>query len=197
MTARPDLRDRLIALRDHDLAVRSRLAADGALFQGYHPEMQAVHEANAMLLMHVVGEHGWPGRSLVGEDGADAAWTIAQHAIGLPKIQRACLAALDAAVAAGEAPRRHLAYLEDRVRTLEGKPQRYGTQFDWVPSGGMAPLPIEDPNGVEARRAAASLLTLVEALALNRREVDDRHAPKDLAKRLREMDAWAVKVGWR
>ena len=60
MTARPDLRDRLLALRDHDLAVRSRLAADGALFAGYHPEMQAVHEANAAELEAIVAQQGWP-----------------------------------------------------------------------------------------------------------------------------------------
>jgi hypothetical protein len=27
-----------------------------------------------------VTEHGWPGRSLVGEDGAEHAWCLVQHA---------------------------------------------------------------------------------------------------------------------
>jgi hypothetical protein len=104
MAGRPDLRDRLLALRDHDLAVRDRLAADGALFAGYHPEMQAVHEANAAELEAIVAGQGWPTAGLVGEDGADAAWLIAQHAIGLPAFQRRCLGAIAAAVADG--PRR-------------------------------------------------------------------------------------------
>ena len=42
-----ELAAELIALRDHDLAVRTELQADGSLFDGYHPRMEAVHRANA------------------------------------------------------------------------------------------------------------------------------------------------------
>jgi hypothetical protein len=35
---------------------------------------------NTARLKAVVVDHGWPGRSLVGEDGAHAAWLILQHA---------------------------------------------------------------------------------------------------------------------
>ncbi len=41
------LRATLLAMARHDREVLERLAADGSLFAGYHPEMQAVHEANA------------------------------------------------------------------------------------------------------------------------------------------------------
>jgi hypothetical protein len=45
---RPDLARRLIAaFAAEDERVRERLAADGSLFDGYHPEMEAVHRANA------------------------------------------------------------------------------------------------------------------------------------------------------
>jgi hypothetical protein len=30
-------------------------------------------------LVEILGTYGWPGRSLVGEDGADAAWALALH----------------------------------------------------------------------------------------------------------------------
>src|SRR4051812_39436060 len=99
-----DLRQSLIALAEHDLAVRARLAADGSLFRGYHPQMQAVHEANAAALEAIIATRGWPIQDHVGEDGAKAAWLIAQHAIGLPDFQRRSLAALQSAAAAGKVP---------------------------------------------------------------------------------------------
>ena len=69
-----ELAAELIALRDHDLAVRTELQADGSLFDGYHPRMEAVHRANAARLREVMAEHGWPGAPLVGAYGAQAAW---------------------------------------------------------------------------------------------------------------------------
>ena len=65
-----------------DDRVRARLAGDGSLFGAYHPEMEAVHRANAARLRVIVEEIGWPGKSQVGEDGAHAAWHVLQHAIG-------------------------------------------------------------------------------------------------------------------
>src|SRR5437764_13999672 len=82
------LRDELLALAAKDQAVRTALAADGSLFQGYHRRMAEVHRQNAARLAAVCKEHGWPGRSLVGEAGAAAAWTLLQHAIGEPALQR-------------------------------------------------------------------------------------------------------------
>jgi hypothetical protein len=193
MPVRPDLRDRLLALRDHDLVVRDRLAADGSLFAGYHPEMQAVHEANAAELQGIVDAHGWPTAPLVGKDGADAAWLIAQHAIGLPAFQRACLEA----VRETGAPPWQAAYLDDRIRVLEGRPQLYGTQFDWDADGRLSPEPIEDPDNVDARRAAVGLPPLAGAVEKQRRAGADEPVPADLEARRRETEAWARSVGWR
>jgi hypothetical protein len=52
----------------------------------------------------------------------------------------------------------HLAYLEDRVRVAEGRPQRFGTQFHTDKRGSLVPAtPIEEPEGLDERRAAAGL----------------------------------------
>lgn len=72
----------LVALLAEDQAVRAELAADGSLFDGHHPRMEAVHGRHAARLVAIVAALGWPGRALAGEDGAAAAWTILQHAIG-------------------------------------------------------------------------------------------------------------------
>lgn len=191
------LRRGLLELAADDLATRSRLAADGTLFGGYHPEMQAVHDANAAALDDIVTQHGWPGAGLADEDGAEAAWLIAQHAIALPGFQRRCLAALESAAAAGSIPKWQPAYLADRIRTHEGRPQLYGTQFDWDDAGEMSPLPIEEPDAVDARRAGVGLGPLAEKTAQMRAAASKENRPADLASYRAGAEAWARQVGWR
>jgi hypothetical protein len=48
------LRNRLLALAAKDLETRERLAENDSLFDRYHPEMQAVHEANASELRTII-----------------------------------------------------------------------------------------------------------------------------------------------
>lgn len=43
--------------------------------------MQKVDQHNLTWLKRVVENHGWPGKSLVGRDGAQGAFLIAQHAV--------------------------------------------------------------------------------------------------------------------
>lgn len=85
------LRQALLAMKEEDLSVRAALIAEGVLSDGYHPRMEAVHRSNAARLTGIIERYGWPGKSLVGEDGAEAAWLIAQHAIGDPPFMRRCL----------------------------------------------------------------------------------------------------------
>lgn len=182
-----------------DGAVRERLAEDGTLFDGYNPLMAIVHRRNGDRLGEIVDEHGWPGRSLVGEDGADAAWLLLKHAIGQPELQRRLLPVLQQAVAAGEAPAWHAATLEDGIAFYEGRPQRYGTMFDWNEEGELVPWTIDDPPGVDERRALVGLPPLAEQLAGMRAgaESEGEDAPADPKARLREADEWARSVGWR
>jgi hypothetical protein len=193
------LRLELLRLRDEDQAVRAELAADGLLSDGYHPRMEEVHRRNAARLAEVIGQRGWPGRAIVGDDGADAAWMIAQHAISEPQFQRRCLALQKAAAAEKEIPLWQPAYLEDRIRMFEGKPQVYGTQYDWDENGEMSPLPIEDSEHVDQRRAALGLIPLAENTKHMREGVlkGKEQRPRDWAIREQELEAWARRVGWR
>jgi hypothetical protein len=43
-------------------------------------QWQRVDQDNTRWLADVVSARGWPGWKLVGEDGAAAAWLLAQHA---------------------------------------------------------------------------------------------------------------------
>ena len=119
-------------------------------------EWHRVDTDNTRWLADLVATRGWPGRTLAGPDGAEAAWLLAQHADLDPELQRTFLEALRGAVADGEASPANLAYLEDRVRVHDGRPQLYGTQFT-VTDGELRPSPIEDPERLDERRAEAGL----------------------------------------
>ena len=122
------LRDELLRMRAHDLSVRAELERDGSLFNGYHPRMAAVHDANAARLRAIIGEHGWPTIGVVGEDGAEAAWLIAQHAINHPDLMREARSLLARATHSGLVPRWQFEYIDDRINVFEGRDQRFGTQ---------------------------------------------------------------------
>ena len=188
----------LLSLEQSDKSTRARLLSEGRLFDGYSPEMEQVHAANAGILEAILDEHGWPGTSLVGEAGARAAWIVAQNAIGLPQFQRRCLDMLRKAVEVGEAPTTYVAYLTDRIRFNERRPQVYGTVFDWDAEGRLSPWTIEDIDQVDQRRASVGLPPLEAATEIVRLEalVEGNEATQDHASRQREIDEWARRSGW-
>ncbi|SRR6266550_2440006 len=141
---RDTLRDELLQMATDDQAVR-RAQEDSRL----------VDERNVERLKRIVAENGWPGPSLVGEEGAQAAWCIVQHSPDR-RFMAECLEHVRVAVEGAEASPTNLAYLEDRVRMFRGESQLYGTQFV-ERDGTYEPWPIEDPAGLDERRAAVCL----------------------------------------
>jgi hypothetical protein len=135
----------------------------------------------------------------VDEDGSWAAWLIVQHAIAHPDLQRKGLGLLQEAAARGNVPAAEVALLHDRICYFEGRPQRYGTQYDWTEGGELAPWQIEDEAGVDERRRAVSLPPLAENTRRIRenaaRDGDER--PQDWQQRHRKFVEWARSVGWR
>lgn len=105
----------------------------------------------------IMNESGWPTADLVGGEAAQAAWLIAQHADRQLDVQRRACELLHAAVAAGRASARELAFLRDRTLVNEGRKQIYGTQIAGVRDGSPVPWPCEDPDGMDARRAEVGI----------------------------------------
>jgi hypothetical protein len=187
----------LVAMAENDLSVREELVADGSLFKhGYHPRMEAVHKNNAARLSAIIEQYGWPGKSLVGEEGAWAAWLIAQHAIGNPPFMRHCFVLLKKAVSNNEVAPWQAAMLEDRIRMYEGKPQIYGTQFQQSHSGELEAYPIENPESVNELRLSVGLNTLEERTAELREQCARENVPMrpDLEE---QYERWLYLVGWR
>jgi hypothetical protein len=182
-------------MQAEDVRVREELAREGVLGEGYEPRMEEVHRRNAARLEAIVNEHGWPGRTQAGDDGAEAAWRTLQHAIVRPDLIRLYLPLLQQAAAAGEIPDWHPAYLLDRIRFFEGKPQVYGTQYDWDEEGFTKLWPVEDPEHVNEKRKSVGLPPLAEAGA--RARLQKPVPPEQLRERREAMEAWARSVGWR
>ncbi len=152
----------LKAMVVEDQRIRTRPAAEQKKFavpMSVEESMQwrRVGTANTDRLCEIVDRHGWPGRSLVGEEGAQYAWLLAQHADHQLDFQRRALALLAEAVERGEAAARQLALLTDRVRMNEVKEQLYGTQIAGVDEGVVTPWPVEDPGELDVRRASVGL----------------------------------------
>ncbi len=148
------LRTELLRRVAIDQAARKAMDLDG---------MREADAENLPWLKAVIAARGWPGSSLVGTDGAHAAWLLAQHADNDPAFQRRCLDLMSAAVEAGEAAIRELAYLTDRVLLAEGGQQVYGTQVTRE-DGRFVPRNLRDPDRVDERRAGVGLGPVAEYL---------------------------------
>ncbi|MHA6695200.1 DUF6624 domain-containing protein [Homoserinimonas sp. A520] len=153
-------------------------ASTGPFNQELHDELVAMLErdqapdsggessqARTDRLEEIILEFGWPTIGLVGDDGDEAAWAIAQHSDLDPEFQRFALEQLRAAAAIDQASPGNLAYLEDRVAAGAGEPQTYGTQVRCGPDGPVPATPIADEAGLEQRRADAGLAPFADYLA--------------------------------
>jgi hypothetical protein len=190
--------EELMALKRRDVQTRSLLLSEGRLYGGYAEEMQQVHRENAIRLDALVSTHGWPGISMVGLEGCRAAWLIAQHSICTPRLQRKFLALLTSAAENGDVPKTQVAYLTDRIRFNEGRPQVYGTVLDWNENGELSCV-LEDPANVDARRQHVGLPALQDDdLHKHRREVEAEggRPPADYEEYRRKSREWARSVGW-
>lgn len=156
------LRQELLDRKEKDQAMRKQ--AIGRKFEDAElQKMIEVDRDNTAWLKGVIERHGWPDEALVGKDGAFAAWLLVQHADLDLAFQKKCLGLMEKAVEKNDASPRELAYLTDRVRVAEKKPQVYGTQFELV-DGKLRPKPIEDEQHVDDRHKKVGLPLLAEYL---------------------------------
>jgi hypothetical protein len=125
-------------------------------------KLQAVDNGNRLWLSEKIKQYGWPGKSLVGEQAAHAAWLLVQHADADPDFQEQCLEQMKAA-APGEVVSIDIAYLTDRVLVARGRPQVYGTQCEEV-DGRFQPRACIEPEALDQRRKEVGLQPIKEYL---------------------------------
>jgi hypothetical protein len=166
-----DLRRELLRMsRDDQEARKALLEAPGDA--PLQERITALDRRHVSRLKEIVKRHGWPRRSLVGEDGAGAAWLLIQHADTDRAFQKRCLTLMAPLLAKDEVRKPDFAYLTDRVLVADGKKQRYGTQFQ-LKDGRLEAYPLEDPDRVDERRKTVDLGPLAEF----RKELEALHTP--------------------
>ena len=129
---------------------------------------------NTARLREIVSAHGWPGRSLVGEDGAAAAWLLLQHTNSRvttirsadgDEFCRSCVPLLRDAVARGDAHPRHLAAIADSLRLANSEPPEFASLGEQYHDGRTATWQNADLAAVDERRAAIGLRPLASDIA--------------------------------
>lgn len=144
----------LLAMAKADQEMRTKASKDKSLWD------KSVDQKNTAHLEAIVAAIGWPTISKVGAEASESAWLLVQHATTEPAFMKYCLTLMKAAKE-GDIALANIAYLEDRLLIMEGKPQIYGTQFCTI-NGVTEPFPIEDLEHVDERRAQAGLETYAE-----------------------------------
>ncbi|MDP1792986.1 MAG: hypothetical protein Q8K63_02515 [Acidimicrobiales bacterium] len=111
-------------------------------------------------LKEIVAEFGWPGKRLVGADGAHAAWLLLQRAD--LTFQQQALELMEQ-LPDGQVDKLDLAQLTDRIAVRLGEPQTYGTQLVCIDDRAQIGS-LVDPERIDARRAEVGLPPLAQDL---------------------------------
>lgn len=143
--------DQILAMVEADQKMRQS--------ENWDPE---VDKNNTLKLKEIIKQIGWPTISKVGERASHGAWLLVQHADHDPSFQKEVLE-LFKKLPPGEVLKRNIAYLEDRIRFSEKRPQLYGTQFKFNDQGELEPQDIEDPDKLEEHWQEAEMGTPTHA----------------------------------
>jgi hypothetical protein len=107
---------------------------------------------NLQLVSRILSESGYPRKSKVGDFATQTVWMVIQHS-DLGRIKQ-FLPQLEEAARRGDLAPAYLAATKDRIDIREGRPQKYGTQFnchlldslrvnEWRQEVGLPPMEIK------------------------------------------------------
>lgn len=133
-------------------------------------KLATVDGDNLRFLKMTVEKHGWLSKTLVGTDGAKAAWLMLQHSDKDREFQKQCLDMMKK-LPQGEVDPKDIAYLTDRVLVGEGKEQIFGTQLRTNAKGELELAPLFEPANVDERRQRMGLGPLQEYLEMVKKQL--------------------------
>jgi len=148
------LRDKLVAMYARDQEARGV----GTGKPAYTAKTAAVDVKLTAELKEIVARHGWPVIAMVGYDASNDAMAMLTHSPD-HAWQLSLVPKLEKLAGEGKIDGSALATVVDKELVSEHKLQRYGTQFKVV-DGGMAMFAVEDPAGLDARRAMVFLMPI-------------------------------------
>lgn len=151
------------------LALRTP-AESGRAFWAYRlatAHAMQVDGVSTSMMKGLVAAHGWIDATRFGVATAKRAWLLVQHADHDTAFQARVLTLMEPLLETGGVDPSQFAYLWDRVAVNAGRKQRYGTQPDWHCKADrtLDLMPLEDPENVDARRAALGMGPVAHDLA--------------------------------
>jgi hypothetical protein len=148
------LREKLMQMEASDREARGA----GTGHPAYTAKTAAVDVRLTSEMKEIVARHGWPTIAMVGYAASNDAMTLLTHTPD-HAWQASLLPGLEKLSAQGKIDGSMLATVVDKELVSEGRRQRYGTQFKVV-DGKMAMVAVEDPEGLDARRATVFLMPI-------------------------------------
>jgi hypothetical protein len=130
-------------------------------------KMQKVDSANLVRIEAIIGQYGYPGKSLVGLPTNEAAFFVLQHSQSIDQY----LSIVEKAANQEELPFQLYAMMLDRSLMYNGKEQIYGTQAKGIQTIDMQTgkkvfkmiiWPIKDPKSVNELRKKAGFKETAE-----------------------------------
>jgi uncharacterized membrane protein YphA (DoxX/SURF4 family)/peroxiredoxin len=122
----------------------------------------ALDRSNFEYLASVMDQHGYPGKTMVGEPTNLVGYEILKRQ---PEAIENYILMLQDFTESGELPMTHYATLEDLLLMYKQEPQKYGTQGYIDSSGNPYIWPIDNPETVNERRAKVGFTTTIEEYA--------------------------------
>lgn len=143
------LKQRLIRMAKQDRAIRASRVT--TITPSTVKKMQLTDERLTAELKQIIHEKDWPTISLVGIRASQDAALILMHSPD-HDFQRTLLPELQQLAENEKIVGSDIAIILDKVLVSEGKPQRFGTQFN-ISNGHAQMEPVEDPAHLDQRRA--------------------------------------------
>lgn len=143
-------------LRVHVKEIRKEFGPSSKELLALWVKIEAQDSVNQRLVADILEKRGWLGVEEVGEEGSSTISLVILHA-PLPFQQR-YLAMMRDAVKQGKATKEYLAYMEDKMASIQGLPQTYGSQLGVDKESGIYFLrPVIDPDHLDDRRASMGM----------------------------------------
>lgn len=162
VTLNKKLRDELLKIREKDQQRLNDDISENRKSDAVIKGIRAAREKNTARLCSLLKQHGWPTSSLVGKEGAEAAFFVLRNSSsGYLKVE--LIPVIVAAATQGEASRQEFASFIDRLRLEAGLKQIFGTQAT-VMDGFLVLFPIEGETHVDARRKQFEMPPLADYL---------------------------------
>jgi len=141
-----------------DQGIRKKILINKPFSKHVIKKLKEIDTRTTNFMKEVVSNIGLPTISKVGEKASNNAWLLVQHSPDM-KFQKKYLSLLKKNIS--DVKKANIAYLDDRLRVSDGKPQFYGTQLQRnKATGNWEFCEIKDRVNVNERRKEMELSTL-------------------------------------